>query len=73
MDNELVWLLLIYDKSGRELYHRILLSFFVVEIMTIHVQESIEKLNLHMVISPEQRKIIKFCGIILFYFYHRST
>ena len=67
MDNELVWLLLIYDKSGRELHHRISLSFFVVEIMTIHVQESIAKLNLQMVISPEQRKIIKFCGIILWH------
>ena len=73
MDNELVWLLLIYDKSGRELHHRVLLSFFVVEIMTIHVQESIAKLNIQMVISPEQRKITNFCGIILFHFYHRST
>ena len=31
--------MLIYDKSGRELRHRILLSFFVVEILTI--QESV--------------------------------
>ena len=24
-------------------------------------------------ISPQQRKIIKFCGVIVFHFYHRST
>ena len=63
--------MLIYDKSGRELHHRILLSFFVVEILTI--KESIARLDLQMVISPQQRKIIKFCGVILFHFYHRST
>ena len=51
--------MLIYDKSGRELRHRILLSFFVVEILP--TQESIAKLNIQMVISPQQRKIIKFC------------
>ena len=63
--------MLIYDKSLRELRHIILLSFFVVEILTI--QESVAKLDLQMVISPQQRKIVKFCGIILFHFYHRST
>ena len=52
--------MLIYDKSGRELHHR-MLSFFVVEIMTI--QESVAKLNLQMVISPQHRKIIKFSGL----------
>ena len=36
---------LIYDKSGRELRHRILLSFFVVEILA--KQESVAKLKLH--------------------------
>ena len=41
--------MLICDKSGRELRHRILLSFFVVEILT--TQESIAKLILQMVIS----------------------
>ena len=40
--------MLIYDKKGRELLHRILLSFFVVEILT--TQESVAKLNLQMVI-----------------------
>ena len=40
--------MLICDKSGRELRHRILLSFFVVEILT--TQESVAKLNLQMVI-----------------------
>ena len=55
--------MLIYDKSGKELRHRILLSFFVVKT----TQESIAKLNLQMVISPQQRKIIKFCGVILFH------
>ena len=65
--------MLIYDKSGRELRHMILLSFFVVEILTI--QESVARLDLQMVISPQQRKIVKlkFCGVILFHFYHRST
>ena len=62
--------MLIYDKSGRKLRHRSLLSFFVVEILT--TQESVAKLNPQMVISPQQRKIIKFCGVILFHFYHRS-
>ena len=47
--------MLIYDKSGRELRHRILLSFFVVEILT--TKESVAKLNLQMVISSQQRKI----------------
>ena len=45
--------MLIYDKSGRELRQRILLSFFVVEILTI--QESIVELNFQMVISLQQR------------------
>ena len=44
--------MLIYDKSGRELCHLILLSFFFVEILT--TQESIAKLNPQMVISPQQ-------------------
>ena len=52
--------MLIYDKSGRKLRYRSLLSFFVVEILT--TQESVAKLNPQMVISPQQRKIIKFCG-----------
>ena len=39
--------MLIYDKSGRELRHRILLPFLVVEILT--TQESVAKLNLQMV------------------------
>ena len=63
--------MLIYDKSGRELRHRILLFFFVMEILT--AQESATRLDLQMVISPQQRKIIKFCGIILVHFHHRST
>ena len=63
--------MLIYDKSGRELRHRILLFFFVVKILTI--KESVARLDLQMVISPQQRKIIKLCGVILFHFYHRST
>ena len=54
--------MLIYDKSGRELRHRILLTFFVVEILT--TQGSVARLDLQMVISPQQRKIIKFCGVI---------
>ena len=41
--------MLIYDKSGRELLHRILLSFFVVKILTI--KESVARLDLQMVIS----------------------
>ena len=61
----------IYDKSGRELRHRILSSFFFMEILTI--QESVARLDLQMVIPPQQRKIIKFYGVILFHFYHRST
>ena len=44
-----------FDKSGRELRHRILVSFFVVEILT--TKESVAKLNLQMVIFPQQRKI----------------
>ena len=48
--------MLIYDKSERELRHRILLSFFVVKILTI--KESVARLDLQMVISPQQRKII---------------
>ena len=40
--------MLIYDKSGRELRHRILLCFFVVETLTI--QESVARLDLQMVI-----------------------
>ena len=63
--------MLTHDKSGRELRHRILLSFFVVEILT--TQESVAKLNLQIVIYTQQRKIIKFCGIVLFHFYHKST
>ena len=62
--------MLIYDKNERELRHRISLSFFVVEILT--TQESEAKFNLHIVISPQQRKRIKFYGVILFHFYHRS-
>ena len=38
--------MLIYDKSGRGLCHRILLSFFVVEILTI--QETIARLDLQI-------------------------
>ena len=41
--------MLICDKSGRELRHRILLPFFVVEILT--TQESVARLDLQMVIS----------------------
>ena len=41
--------MLIYDKSGRELRHRIILSFFVVKILTI--MESVARLDLQMVIS----------------------
>ena len=48
--------MLIYDKSGTELRHRILLSIFVVKILTI--KESVARLDLQMVISPQQRKII---------------
>ena len=48
--------MLIYGKSERELRHRILLSFFVVEILTI--QESVARLDLQMVISPQQRNIL---------------
>ena len=55
--------MLIYDKSARESRHRILLSFFDVEILT--TQERVARLDLQMVISPQQRKIIKFCGVIL--------
>ena len=62
--------MLTYDTCGRELHHRILLSFFVVEVLTI--QESVARLDLQMVISPQQRKMVKFCGVILFHFYHRS-
>ena len=47
--------MLIYDKSGRELCHRILLSFFVVKILTI--KESVARLDLQMVISPEHQKL----------------
>ena len=39
--------MLIYDKSGRDLGHRILLSVFVVEILTM--QESIARLDLRVV------------------------
>ena len=45
--------MLIYDKSERELRHRILLSFFVVETLTI--KESVARLDLQMVISEIQR------------------
>ena len=52
--------MLIYDKSGRELHHRMLLSFFVVEIMAI--QESVAKLNLqidgHISTSKKDNKIL---------------
>ena len=37
LDNELVWLCLSIDKSGRELHHIILLSFFVVQIIKCSV------------------------------------
>ena len=43
--------MLIYDKSGRELRHRILLSFFVVKILTI--KESVARLDLQMVMMFE--------------------
>ena len=41
--------MLIYDKSVRKLRHRILLSFFVVEILTI--QESVARLDLRLVLD----------------------
>ena len=47
--------MLIYDKSGKELRHRILLSFFVVEILT--TQESVAKLNLEMVRLTENQDV----------------
>ena len=46
--------MLIYDKSGRELRHRILLSFVVVEILT--TQESIARLDVQMVIISSLEK-----------------
>ena len=49
--------MLIYDKSGRELRHRILLPVFAVEILT--TQESVARLDLQMVISQQQRQIIE--------------
>ena len=42
-----------YDKGGRELCHRILLSFFVVKILTI--QESIARLDFQMVKSKSRK------------------
>ena len=47
--------MLIYDKSGRELRHRILLSFFVVEILSM--TESVARLDLQMVISSTSKLV----------------
>ena len=63
--------MLIYDKSGRELCHRLLLSLFVVEIWPSEGPTLL--CFLVWSISPQQKKIIQFCGIILLHFYHRST
>ena len=71
MDDELVWLFKSMIKVEGKIRHRILLSFFVVEILT--TQESVAKLNLQMVISPQQTKTIKLSGVIIFQFYHRLT